>query len=320
MPSRIVFATIQPLFYCVILALTCVTNLSAAKADEALSWKFKSGDKLAYELEMEMQMAEGDRTIKIVHRIWMTLAVGDVGDDGVATITQTVDRMAAEITPPADAEPAGTRKFDSKEGLKTDADKDDPMMSMMPAVAEAMLGKPISMKVSPQGAVSDVKIPPEMITALKKSPAAPMSELFTPEGVKQTASRVITPLPSGKIAAGKTWDVTIEMAAPNVGKQITKTEYKFAGTEEREGKKVAKIGVETTVKFPSAPGAQLKIDVKEQQSEGTIYFDIAAGRVLSSTLTDKMALSLDLAGMKREQVVTSIVKLKQSKPATSREL
>lgn len=321
MPSPIVATVLRRLLCFVLFALVCATRISAAQADEALSWKFKSGDKIGYELEMEMQMAEGDRTIKIVHRIWMTLAIGDVSDEGVADVTQTVTRMAMEVTPPADAIPPGTRKFDSKDGVKADADKSDPMMAMLPALAEAMIGQPVSMKVSPQGAVSDVKIPPAMIAAMKKSPAAAMSELFTPEGVKQTAGRVITPLPKGEVARDKTWDVSVELAAPNVGKQVTKTEYKYAGTEEKDGQKLAKINVQTTVKFPAAPGAELKIEVKTQESAGTVYFDIAAGRVVSSTLTDKMALSVDLGGMKRDQVVTSVVKLKQSKPSTtSREL
>jgi hypothetical protein len=305
-----------------VVVVSFLINLSVAHAEEKLAWKFQPEDKIGYELEMEMQMADGDRTLKIVHRIWMTLAVGEVSDEGVASLTQTVDRMAVEITPPADADPPGTRKFDSKDGLKTAVDKSDPSMAVMPALAEAMIGQPIAMKVSPQGAVSDVKIPAAMITAMKKSSAAPMSELFTPEGIKQTASRVITPLPAGEVAVGKNWDVTIELKAPNVGKQITKTEYKLVGNEEQDGKQVAKIDVATNLKLVTDPGAELKLEVKNQESSGVVYFDKAAGRVVSSSLTDKMALTAELGGMKREQVVTSVVKLKQVTPkaATSREL
>jgi len=321
MHAQAVLSPMQRLLGSAIFALTVAACAQAANAEEQLAWKFNSGDKIGYELNMEMQMADGDRTIKIVHQIWMTLAVGDVAENGTASLTQSVDRMAIEITPPADANPPGPRKFDSKDGTKSEVDKSDPVFAMLPALANAMIGQPVSMKVSPQGAVSDVKIPTAMITALKKSPAAPMSELFTPEGIKQTASRVITPLPAGEVSDGKTWDVTIELAAPNVGKQVTKTEYKFSGTEDKDGQKVAKIDVQTSVKFPSAPGSDLKIDVKTQESEGAVYFDIAAGRVVSSTLTDKMGLSVELGGTKREQVVTSIVKLKQIEPtAADREL
>jgi|GEM_PF-5182749 len=307
----------------VAIAAVCFAQASSVAA-EALTWKFKSGDKLGYEIEMDMsqdiKVSDKNLSVKVVHRMWMTLAIGDVASDGTATITQTVDRMSAEITPPAEAGGGAVLKYDSKDGVKTDADKKDPAIAMMAPVFDAMVGKPIGMKVSPQGDVSDVKVPDAMIDAMKKSAFAQMSNLFTTDGIKQTASRVIVPLPKGDAAEGKTWDSTMEVSVPMVGKQISKTDYKFVGTEELDGKKVAKIDLQVDSKFESEPKGQLKINIKEQKSDGAVYFDNTAGRVVSSSLQDKMTLELEVMGMKLDQVVTSIIKLKQSNPDSGRDL
>ena len=90
---------------CVVTSMAVVGALvSAANAETKLRWKFQPGEKVNYEMIMDMtqEMQAGDMpiTTKMNQRMDMTWSAKEVAADGSAVMEQTIDRVRVEIVPP----------------------------------------------------------------------------------------------------------------------------------------------------------------------------------------------------------------------------
>ena len=85
---------------------------------------------------------------------------------------------------------------------------------------------------------------------------------------------------------------------------IMDASYTYRGTQERDGRQAAHIA--TTVKM-AFQGDQ--VQVKNQQATGSIYFDVAAGRMTDTSLDQKMTMTLTVAGQTVDQEVTTKLQL-----------
>src|SRR5689334_7646213 len=85
-------------------ALLATMMISAAQADAELRWKFKAGEKSAYEMKMHLtqdtKAGNMPFQVKISQTMDMSWEVKEVSDDGDATMTQTIDRVRMEMTLP----------------------------------------------------------------------------------------------------------------------------------------------------------------------------------------------------------------------------
>ncbi|MBI2824879.1 MAG: hypothetical protein HYX69_09350 [Planctomycetia bacterium] len=297
-----------------LLAVVVFTAAASARAETKLRWKFKAGDKVGYEMGMEMDqdMKIGDMSVgmKMTHRMDMSWDVKDVAADGTATISQTVNRVRMDMTLPPGAG-AGPIKYDSK------AEKQEPGAEMIAPMFDAMVGKPFTMKVTTLGEVKEVQLPKAMIEAMSKTPLGAMNPMFSEDGIKQMFKQNVLPLPEKAVADGTTWDSTMEMKGLPFGKMVSETHYKYAGQEERGGKKLDKIDVSANTKFEKAPNAEIQLDIKNQESAGAIYFDNKAGTAVESSQTSKMSMEVEFGGMTIEQDVTTKTTLKRVDPSKS---
>ena len=101
----------------------------------------------------------------IKQTVGMTWEVDSVAEDGSARVAQTIDRIEvalksqfADIRYDSDAEEA----------------PEGPAATIAPLI-DAMVGARIVLVMTPMGEVVDVEIPPEMVEAIRTTPARPPS-------------------------------------------------------------------------------------------------------------------------------------------------
>jgi len=286
-----------------------------AQADTELRWKFKAGDKTRYEMRMELTQdtKAGDMPfqVRMNQTMDMTWEVTEVGDDGTATMNQTIDRVRMELTlPQAGQAPI---KYDSQQPEKA------PGTEMLTKIFDAMVGKPFVIKVTPLGKVVDLKTPEAILAAFKNMPGA-QGGMFSEDGLKQMISQSMLPLPEEAVTVGKTWEKTAETQAPPFGKQVTKSEYKFAGEEEVDGKKLDKIDLTLDVKIEMGEEAQARFKLKDNTSGGQVLWDNVAGQPAESRVSSKMAFEIMVNSNTIEQGVTTKSIMKRVSSGESREL
>ena len=301
---------------CVGIAVLLVAGMATrAQADTELRWKFKKGEKTRYEMKMELTQdtKAGDMPfqVRMNQTMDMTWEVTDVGDDGTATMNQTIDRVRMELTLPQAGQ--GPIKYDSQQQEKA------PGTEMLAKIFDAMVGKPFVIKVTPLGKVVDLKTPEAILAAFKGMPAG-QGGMFSEDGLKQMISQSMLPMPEEPVAVGKTWEKTAETQAPPFGKQITTSEYKFAGEEEVDGKKVDKIDLTLDMKFEASADAKARFKFKDNTSGGQVLWDNTAGQPVESQITSKMTFEISVDTNKIEQGITTKSVMKRVGSGDSREL
>ncbi|MFM8291782.1 MAG: hypothetical protein ACKONH_12575 [Planctomycetia bacterium] len=95
-----------------------------------------------------------------------------------------------------------------------------------------------------------------------------------------TGDLVVVPLPDEPVTAGATWTIPQEVVveAPGAGRKAVKTRLRYRLDGVHDG--LATIRVDTTVLTP-VDDPRLEARLLERIWDGTIVFDIAAGRVVS---------------------------------------
>jgi hypothetical protein len=108
-----------------------------------------------------------------------------------------------------------------------------------------------------------------------------------------TGDLVVVPLPDEPVTIGATWTIPDELVieAPQAGRRAVRTRLRYE--LERIDGGVATISVDTTVLTP-IDDPRIEARLLERIWDGTIRFDIEAGRVLSrSTATDRRVVGFE---------------------------
>lgn len=294
-------------------AIMALSIATAASAQEPLRWKFEKGDKFNYDMVQDMTIGStggplGVQNVTMHQELKMLWDVQEVKPDGDAVIQQKIDRVKMKMALPA---PVGAIEYDSA----SDKPPTGPAAMLAPMYS-AMTKGAFIITMSPRGEIKDVKIPDEVVAALKASPgAAAMGDMASSEGFKKMISQGSLVLPEAAPAEGQEWDTVVEVNNPQAGKQIVKTVYKYVGNKEVEGVAHAVFEPNVTMSFD---GTQVKI--AEQSSDGEILFNIAEGRLDSSKLEQHVTIEQGGGQTKIDQnivVTVSPVGEEPAKPASS---
>jgi hypothetical protein len=303
---------------------TGLANLTRA-ADDPLRWKFKVGEKLDYKMVQEMNMAASGGPIPqmktTMHQeMDMTWDVQGVNDEGEAVIRQKFDRIKMKMTTPV-----GGFEYDSNaEAAPTG------LGAMIAPMYKAMTQGEFEITMTARGEVKDVKVPEEVLTALKSSPgAAAMGDMATAEGFKKMISQGALVLPENPPKEGESWSSKVEMNNPAAGKQTVETTYTYQGTKEIDGTTYAVIKPELKMEFEQqpaegeksdaekaeepkqpAPIQQLQMKVGEQSSDGEVLFNIKEGRLYSTTLNQKVTIDATVQGQVMQQKIDQKIDVK----------
>jgi hypothetical protein len=286
---------------------------SSVQAEEPLRWKFKVGEKLDYNMVQEMQMSASGAALpqemktSMRQEMNMTWDVQGVDDkSGEAVIRQKFDRVKMKMSTPV-----GGFEYDSKS-----EEAPTGLGAMIAPMYKAMTEGEFEITMTSRGEVKDVKIPEQVLTALKNSPnAAAMGDIASADGFKKMISQGALVLPEKPPKKGETWTTKVEMKNPAVGKQTVETTYRYDGTKDIKGTKFAVIKPQLKMEFenqaaakagePQQPAAQqnMQMKIKDQNSDGEVLFNIAAGRLQSTSLKQNVTIEASVNGQPIQQKI-----------------
>ncbi len=298
-------------------AMVTVSSLASTtrqlRAEEPLRWKFQVGEKLDYSMVQEMNMSAsggpvGNLNTTMRQEMDMTWDVQGVDEKtGDAVIKQKFDRIKMKMTTPV-----GAFDYDSKSDAVPTG-----IGAMIAPMYKAMTQGEFEITMTSRGEVKDVKVPDEVLTALKSSPgAAAMGDIATADGFKKMISQGALVLPKDPPKQGESWKTKVEMNNPAVGMQTVETTYRYDGTKDIEGTKFAVIKPELKMEFekggakPGGQPPQLSMKIADQSSDGEVLFNIEKGRLHSTTLTQKVTIDATVNGQVMQQKIDQKIDVK----------
>lgn len=309
LPFRSVFGL--ALWVCAVCFVVVSPRLKAEESPKAdlLRWKFEVGQKLDYSMKQNMNMTAmggpvGQMTTSMTQDMDMTWDVQGVDQkSGEAVIKQKFERVKMHMKTPV-----GEFDYDSKSDAVPTG-----LGAMIAPMYKAMTNGEFEITMTARGEVKDVKIPEEVVAALKASPgAAAMGDLASAEGFKKMISQGALVLPEAAPKKGDKWSSKVEMKNPAVGKQTVETTYTYDGTEDIEGTTYAVIKPQLKMEFDNAPAAegqqkpatpQLSMKIADQSSDGKILFNVAKGRLNKTTLKQKVTIDATVGKQTMRQVI-----------------
>ncbi len=296
---------------------------SAAAWAEGLRWKFKSGEELHYvtdrKIVQKVDFSGSPIEIKAGMTFDITWKIKDVGADGTANMQQTIDRLQFSMESPL----GGPMQFDSKKP----GGAEGPMWQQLEPLVTALLGQPFSMKVAPNGKVTDIQLPEKLAAqfdAQKKPQAGPGGRrggglpgmgggMFNENSIKELIQRSIQLLPEGSTSGEGSWTQNFENAMMGAGVMKTEVKYAPGGKDQADGHQVEKIVAKTELTFEPAEKSPVELEIAEQEGESTTYFDADAGRTLKVEGKQKMILEISAPNRDMRQEVEEVVTMKQGK-------
>lgn len=273
-----------------------------------LRWKFKPGETLHYTMDQKSSTTAklpGGQEIKttLSQTIEMSWAVKAVDDGGNAELVQTIDRIRDQVEAQV-----GSFTYDSKE----EKEPEGLIAAARVPLFKALLGAPISFKMSPQGEPSEVHMPEKVAQALRDlgPAAAGAGAMFSESGLKEMITQSSLLLPQDDLAEGKTWTKQTKNLVPPLGTLVIDATYRYEGPAPDAGPDAVKIGLATRIDLQPAADANDEananaLKIRSQKSQGSYTFDTTAGHVLDSSLN---------------QVIEVGAKLKVGQGASAREM
>lgn len=267
--------------------LLCFLSTAVSQADEPLRWKFKAGDQLNFSMSQDMNMDAG-AALKMGRQQTMdtTWAIKTVDAAGNAVVDHKIDRIRVRM-----AGPAG-QSFDF------DSDSEEPAVGMAAMVApslKALTSGTTEFTISPRADVTNVKVSPELLSAMKGSPASQsMTDEMASQQFKQMVSQVAIALPEEALAKGSTWNTKLEVTNPAAGSETVETTFTFDGLRDVDGVSLAVI--KPALKMNVTGNADIQMKMKEQKTSGEVLFNPEAGRLHSMKIVQDVTLDLVAAG------------------------
>ena len=270
-----------------------VAPFPARAAEPVLRWKFTEGEAMHYQMVQKTvtQVKGPNQDIKttVTQTIDTTWTVHSVDrSSGTGDLSQTIDQVRTKIE-----FPFGSFDYDSKSAKAPEG----PLAAGIVPTLKALVGAKFRYKMSPQGELSDVQVPEGLLKALKEAgPNATSVGMFSEEGLKNmiNESSLVLPMDTAK---DKPWTRKTKIPSPPIGTMLLDKTYTYTGPE-KEGDKIT-----LDVKMALEPDPDSKFDIKidKQEGKGTFYFDSKAGRVASSTVTEKMDMVIKVANTEVKQ-------------------
>lgn len=294
------------MFLAMALATVVLSIASQAAAQQPLRWKFEVGQNLNYDMIQDMTIGStggplGDQSVTMRQEMDMTWEVIGVNEEGEAVIRQEFERVKMKMTLPP---PVGVIEYDSK----SDAAPAGPAAMLAP-LYKVMTEAEFELTMTPRGEIKEVKIPDELLAALKNSPgASALGDMATPEGFKKMISQGALVLPEEAPQPGNEWSTKVEVTNPMAGKQVIETTYRFEGMKEVDGTTYAAI--EPTLEMSFEGTEQVQMKVSEQDSSGEILFNAEAGRLYSSNLKQNVTIDIAVGGQMLQQKIDQQIDVK----------
>ena len=153
-------------------------------------------------------------------------SVKSVASDGVADMSQTIDRVRTKVEGPGNS-----FEFDSQSGKAPEG----PIASLLTPMLKALVGAEFTFKMNGRGELSDIKVPQKLLDSLRQAgPAATAGGMFSEEGMKNLISQSSLTLPEGPFEKGKSWTQQAKVPVPMIGTMVMDKTYTFEGPAPKE--------------------------------------------------------------------------------------
>jgi len=280
--------------------------LFAADEPRLLKYLFKAGDEVKYintntrRVTVKQGGKKGEVTLEQkTANLWK---VRSVSPDGSAEVSQTVTRI--RITTAGDPR-LGVKTFDST------SEENAPALQ---SFFDDLTKSEIRFKMGPNGAVSDVALPPKLKERLnaKKEGETP---LLTEQWFTGMVRGSVFNLPTKPVKPGDGWDIP-PYTYQESGHWVTmNARITYEGPVEQEGKKLLKFSrtAEYQVKTPKDEQAAPEVNIKRQNAEGFVLLDATTCRLVESSMAESQTTETT-AGVQKvetETVVNTTIKLKE---------
>ena len=296
-----------------LLAVTALLTLlapGAAHAQKLLRWKFQPGETVKFAMTQDMNQTltmAGNAppiTMTTTQQMDITWHVKSVDSPERISLTQTFDRAKIKTQSPQGV----LMEYDTASGKPAEG-----LAQMAVPMYDAIIGKEIRMVYTDRGVVTEMTLPPGMLEAINKTAGSGQGNLFSEDWMRQMAETVI--LPKDPVTPGQTWSHEFALQNTGTGAIKSTTTFRYEGTEKRNGKMVEKISLVS--KFDIKGGDKAEIGIKEQASEGTIYFDNEAGRSVEVLSKTRMKMDIEMMGqrMSQDMVLNAVVKFQPTATA-----
>ncbi len=290
-------------------ALVCVLARPALGAEE-LRWKFKQGDTVKYLMVQKttqgVKIMGQELKTDLVQTVDLHWTIKSVSGDGVAELTQTIDRVQTKVEGPGN-----TFEFDSK----SDKTPEGPIASILTPLLKALVNAEFAFKMDGKGELSEIKVPQKLLDSLKNAgPAAGGGGggMFSEEGLKNMISQSSLTLPEKALDVGDGWKQESRMTMPMIGTMVMDKNYTFQGpAPEKAG--LVKIDLNTKVNLEPAADSNVTVKITTQEGKGEFLFDKEVGRVVKSSLDDEMRMTLSIQGQNLEQSTKTVTTMELAK-------
>jgi len=276
------------LYFFIFLGFVLFETSFPAQAQDAyeLVYRFKKGDQLRWkvtqQLRVKTSMEEKTDVLDTVSASTKRWTVTEVDADGTATIehlveevnmhrnqmTEEFDRTATKITPDTQRK---QKNSESSYNSKTDKEVPDEYEQVSKSLNIPLL----KLRISPNGELLD-RIP------------------LVPYNLGTLDSKILIPLPKGKIKVGETWKVPEEAVLPQPNGTVKKVKLQKIYTLSSVKNGLAVITYKTERLSPIEEPS-LEIQLFDKLASGRVELDLRTGYILKQQ-TDVKGYVLGFAG------------------------
>jgi hypothetical protein len=269
-----------------------------------LKWKFQKGEQLHYETDadststMKAQVpGEAGLDVKSTISTAFTSAwfVEDVADDGTATISVAQERIRIDVKTPGGELSEDTNVAPEKASERLKA-------------LRSVLGETMTLRMTPQGELKEVKLSDRLMTVLKDAAACGLSE----EKLKENLRLVALALPGEAVAVGNRWTRLVERPQPGFSFETRELAYTYKGPSEEpfRGSKLIELRTDLAIKADPQGAYRMELRYKSQDGRGFIYFDDTAGYLLGMDFMQKFELGMTMLGKESVSLSEDRVKVR----------
>jgi Family of unknown function (DUF6263) len=276
-------------------------GLSGACGQETLRWKFREGDVLRYTTEqtttLSFKAMGKERKQKRAQSVTFTWSINGVSPDGVALITQRIERVTMKIEAP----PFIPFAYDSSTPA---TDVPEPFEGEVQQ-SKAVLGTEFSFKMKASGEIESIKFPDATLKKLRE--ALPQEggerEEFSEQRLKDLVTQQSPPaFPEGSLEPGKSWASKPTRIVLRLGTLVLDRSFTFQGPDPKDPN-LMHITMEGRVSLE--PRSDVTAKIRAQEGKGTLVFDKQSGRLVSSRGTQKTEMLFVAQGQEGDQTTDS---------------
>lgn len=274
-------------FFRTLLAVGFLFMFRHVQAADELRWRFAAGDEYAVELKQQTAITTIVKTKPVRFTIDIALEmdwrVAAAAPQQSASIEQTFRRIVVTMNSPG-GDPV---EYDSSSKQLTSKQK------KFAAALAPLVGKSLTLSVTQRGEVDAVVLSSELKEHLDEVGAeSRLQELLSEQGLAELLRGSLVQLPENAVAAGDEWKFE-DSVSSSLGELKRKRTYTYGGN--------GAIDLSAEIEIAASGGP--KIDIKQQSQTGKFEFDVAAGRITSSELTQKLTTETPYRDLKIQTTV-----------------